>query len=93
MREKSKKLELSLSLKKITGFPIRFMTGASVVIAMNQSRGWVFLCSWSFHTFSSCNYRDGGMCHVCTVYIKHTVYGHPLDKFSLPSIYLFLIVL
>lgn len=42
MREKRERLELSLRLKKITGFPIGFMTGATIwsaiiVIAINQS--------------------------------------------------------
>lgn len=53
------------------------MTGATIgsviiVIAIRQSWGWVFLCSWSFHTFSASNYHDGGVCQVCTVCLCKT---------------------
>ena len=73
--------------KKHTGFVIGFMTGATIgsviiVIAINQSWGWVFLCSWSFHTFSARNYGDGGTCQVCTVCLCKTPSTQPSRQIS-----------
>ena len=78
-----------------TGFVIGFMTGATIgsviiVIAINQSWGWVFqFCEVGVFTHLLPAISAMGARVKCElfVYVKHTVYG-PLDTFPLPSIYL-----